>query len=126
MNQAYRDGSCGLISDDNLMYLQKALLAILVTCLLSACSLGNALWHAEQSCVKFPTPDARAECERKARADQAAFARETQKAKDQERARVEADRQTSQPPTTETTSPLRQQNNLCFKRAGSDEWVCPN
>jgi len=96
------------------------------TLLLSSCGVGNALWQAEQSCVKFPTPDSRAECERKVKADQAAYAIETQKAKDQERARVEADRQTAQPAPDDARRPSKPQNNLCFKRTGSDELVCPN
>lgn len=101
-------------------------LAALTTMLLGACGAGGALWQAEQSCIKFPTPDARAACEQKAKADNADYVRETQMRKDQARALDEAQRKTGQTQPDGTPSPARPQNDLCFKRAGTGEWVCPN
>ena len=104
------------------------LLAIpLLASALSACAVGNALWQAEQSCRKYPTPSARVECEQKAKADDAAYEKEMQRREDQARtrARAEAALQTQDAATEEATPPVKKKNELCFKRA-SGEMVCPN
>lgn len=75
---------------------------------------GNALWQAEQSCIKYPTPSARAECEKKRKEDQSAFDKERQKKKDEAKPRGDA-------PTD-----AKKKNDLCFKRESTGETVCPN
>lgn len=91
----------------------------LITLLISvsaatAWGAGNALWQAEQSCIKYPTPSARSECEKKLKEDQAAFEKEQKKKKD------DAKR------TDGTPTDARKKNDLCFKRETTGETVCPN
>ena len=69
----------------------------------------NALSRAEQSCLKYPTPEARASCESKKKETMAAFEKE-EKAKKQA---ADADGQ-------------KKKNELCFTRKATGEVVCPN
>jgi hypothetical protein len=105
----------------------RLLLLPLVASALSACAVGNALWQAEQSCLKYPTPDTRAECEKRSRATDAAYVKETEKSEAQARARAkaEADLQTQEAPAEGSKPAPQKKNELCFKRA-SGEMVCPN
>lgn len=96
------------------MKLRLHLLAALAASTLSACGAQNGLWQAEQSCLKYPTPGARADCEAKARDDNAAFVKETQKNKDEAKAKQDSSLDT------------KKKNPLCFKRESSGETVCPN
>ena len=68
----------------------------------------NALARAEQVCVKYPTPQARAECKQKEKETDAALARESQ------RADKAAD------------GSAKKKNELCFTRKATGEVVCPN
>jgi hypothetical protein len=105
----------------------RLLLLPLVASALSACAVGNALWQAEQSCLKYPTPDTRAECEKRSRATDTAYVKETEKSEAQARARAkaEADLQTQEAPAEGSKPAAQKKNALCFKRA-SGEMVCPN
>ena len=69
----------------------------------------NALSRVEQSCLKYPTPEARANCESKKKETMAAFEKE-EKAKKQ---------------ATNTDS-TKKKNDLCFTRKATGEVVCPN
>ncbi len=73
-----------------------------------ACAGENALSRAEQSCIKYPTPDARAECEKKHKETMAAFEKE----KKAEKKAAETGGQ--------------KKNDLCFTRKATGEVVCPN
>ncbi len=73
-----------------------------------ACAGGNALFRVEQSCVKVPTPEARADCERRQKEAMAAFEKE----KKVKQKAAEAGGQ--------------KKNELCFTRKTSGEVVCPN
>ncbi len=68
----------------------------------------NAMARIEQSCVKYPTPDARAECEKRQKETMAAFEKD-QKAK-KKAAEGEG----------------KKANDLCFTRKATGEVVCPN
>ena len=68
----------------------------------------NAMSRVEQSCVKIPTPQARADCEKRQKDAMTAFEKEkkaTQK--------------------DEAAAP-RKKNDLCFTRSSTGEVVCPN
>ena len=80
----------------------------------SASAAGNALWQAEQSCIKYPTPSARTECEAKLKEGQLAFEKEIQKKKDD--AKNVGDHRVD----------TKKNNDLCFKRESTGETVCPN
>ena len=69
----------------------------------------NALSRVEQSCLKYPTPEARANCEGKKKETMAAFEKE-EKAKKQA---ADADG-------------TKKKNDLCFTRKTTGEVVCPN
>ncbi|OYU44188.1 MAG: hypothetical protein CFE44_14310 [Burkholderiales bacterium PBB4] len=97
----------------------------LLLAMLSACGPRGALWQAEQSCLKYPTPGARADCEYKARDDHAAFVKESQKSQDQARAKAQAELEAQEPAEGEAKREPKKKNELCFKRA-SGETVCPN
>ena len=73
-----------------------------------ACAGENALSRAEHSCTKYPTPDARAECEKKNREVMAVFEQEKKAEKK----------------ASETGGPKK--NDLCFTRKATGEVVCPN
>ena len=72
------------------------------------------MWQAEQSCIKYPTPSARAECEAKLKEGQLAFEKEIQKKKDD--AKNVGDHRVD----------TKKNNDLCFKRESTGETVCPN
>lgn len=73
---------------------------------------GNALFRAEQACIKYPGPAAQDECRRRQKEAMEAFRRdEAQKARD---AAQSAD------------GAAPRQNGLCFTREGTGERVCPN
>lgn len=71
----------------------------------------NALARTEEVCVKYPTPQARAECQQRHKATDAALARE------QERQRTDQ-------AATGHANPKK--NDLCFTRKSTGEVVCPN
>lgn len=71
----------------------------------------NALFKAENACVKYPPSDARNECIKKEREALAAF--EKQRKQDE----AASKRQDSEPP---------KKNDLCFTRRETGERVCPN
>lgn len=86
--------------------------ALLALCtLIAACSAASPLGQAEQSCARFPTPDAQADCQRRQKAQMDAFRQHEEAAKRRE---------------PEAAEPGRPANPLCFKRQGTGEWVCPN
>lgn len=93
---------------------QSSLTLLISASALNAFAGGNALWQAEQSCIKYPTPSARTECEKKLKTDQAAFEKERQKKK--------ADAKS----VDEATGDTKKKNDLCFKRESTGETVCPN
>lgn len=73
-----------------------------------ACAGENAMSRVEQSCVKVPAPQARADCERRQKESMAAFEKE-KKAKQK----------------AEAPSPQKK-SDLCFTRNATGEVVCPN
>lgn len=88
-------------------------LAVLaVAGLLSACGTDSFFARAEGSCIKYPTPDARADCEQRLR--QALIDFNKQQAQDQKAQRA-----------AEKVAPAAA-STLCFKRQISGEIVCPN
>lgn len=102
-------------------------LAILVTaCVLCACARDGALGRAEQSCLKYPTPTARAECEGRAKADNAAFVKESQKNEEAAKARALAEVPAQEAPAADAKSDVKKKSGLCFKRESTGEMVCPN
>ncbi|OYT92735.1 MAG: hypothetical protein CFE43_06595 [Burkholderiales bacterium PBB3] len=93
----------------------RSLIALCISAFaVTSWAAGNALWQAEQSCIKYPTPSARAECEKKQKDDMAAFEKELKKNKD--------DAKTS----GDTPQDAKKKNDLCFKRESTGETVCPN
>jgi len=98
------------------MHSTRALITLAV-CITFNAYAGNspldALTRAQEICVKYPTPQARAECNAKQKATDAALARQ----QDQER------RQAGQTAPGSTTP---KKNDLCFTRKSTGEVVCPN
>ncbi len=68
----------------------------------------NALARIEQSCSKYPTPESRAECEKKNKEVMAAFDKEKK----------------AQKKAAEIGGPEKK-NGLCFTRKATGEVVCP-
>jgi hypothetical protein len=71
----------------------------------------NALFKAENSCLKYPPSDARADCMKKEREAAAAFEKQRKLEMDASKS-AESDRPTK--------------NDLCFTRKATGELVCPN
>ena len=88
------------------------LVALCIVGLLTACGTDTFLGRAEESCVKYPTPEARANCEQRHRQALSDFNKQQEQDK---KAQREADKDAPQKP-----------NGLCFKRQASGEFVCPN
>ena len=89
------------------MRLIAFLVALCLAGLLSACGTDTFLGRAEESCVKYPTPEARADCEQRHRQALSDFNKQQEQDK-------KAQRATEKP------------NGLCFKRQSASELVCPN
>lgn len=70
----------------------------------------NALSRVEHSCTKYPTPDARTECEKKKKEVMAAFDKEEKAGKK----------------AAELAGNQEKKNGLCFTRKATGEVVCPN
>ncbi len=87
-------------------------LFVLVLGLLAGCGPGSFLARAQEICNKYPTPDARAECEHRYKQVQAEM--QQQKAKDARK---------QQSPESDNSQPA---GSLCFVRKSSGERVCPN
>jgi hypothetical protein len=104
----------------------KLLVLLVAIGALSACARDSALGRAEQSCVKYPTPAARAECEARAKADNAAYLKETQKIEEAAKARAFADVPAQESPGAEVKSDVKKKSGLCFKRESTGEIICPN
>jgi len=79
---------------------------IVSSAVLSACGT------AEQACVKYPTPDARADCVIRQRQLMSEFKKEQEQDAKAQRA-------------AEKDAPAKP-NGLCFKRQQTGELVCPN
>ena len=77
---------------------------------------GSAFWQAEQSCIKYPTPSARTECEKQQKEGQLAFEKELKRKKKEDEAK----------PSDEAHTDTKKKNGLCFKRESTGETVCPN
>ena len=99
---------------------------LLIACSLYGCARDSAMGRAEQSCLKYPTPSARAECEGQAKADNAAFLKESQKKEDDAKARAVAEIPNLDGPDAETKNVVKKKSGLCFKRESTGEMVCPN
>ncbi len=89
------------------MRLISFLVALCLVGLLSACGTDTFLGRAEESCVKYPTPEARADCEQRLRQAFSDFNKQQEQDKKAQRA-------------------AEKPNGLCFKRQSSSELVCPN
>lgn len=85
---------------------------LIAASLLAGCSTGGFLARAQELCNKYPTPDARAECERRDKQVQAAV---------QQQQAQEASKK--QRPESERRNP---DEDLCFVRKATGERVCPN
>ena len=94
------------------MRLIAFLVALCLAGLLSACGKDTFLGRAEESCVKYPTPEARADCEQRHRK---AFSDFNKQQEQDKKAQREAEKEALEKP-----------NGLCFKRQTSGELVCPN
>ena len=94
------------------MRLIAFLVALCLAGLLSACGTDTFLGRAEESCVKYPTPEARANCEQRQRQAMSDFNKQQEQDK---KAQREAEKEAPEKP-----------NGLCFKRQTSGELVCPN
>lgn len=115
------------VSNLNMQRCLLTLFNVLVSaCALCACARDSALGRAEQSCLKYPTPDARAECEARAKADNAAFLKESQKMEEAAKARTEAEVPDQESAVPDAKSDTKKKSGLCFKRASTGEMVCPN
>ena len=90
----------------------ESLMALCLAVLLSACGTDGFFGRAEGSCVKFPTPEARADCEQRHRQAFSDFNKQQEQDKKAQRA---AEKDVPEKP-----------NGLCFKRQTSGELVCPN
>jgi hypothetical protein len=89
-----------------------SLLLMFTLCVaLSSVQADNALSRIEQSCAKFPSPGAQAECRQKEKAAMEAF--EKERKKDDRKIEFKKD------------GPARK-NDLCFTRKSTGEQVCPN
>lgn len=99
---------------------------LIATVALCACARDSALGRAEQSCLKYPTPTARAECEGQAKADNAAVVKESQKNEEAARARALAEVPAQAAPAADAKSEVKKKSGLCFKRESTGEMVCPN
>ena len=112
------------------MLLFKRLAIFVTACVLCACARDSALGRAEQSCLKYPTPTARAECEGRAKADNAAFLKESQKNEHAAKARALAELPAQEAPAadakSDVKSEVKKKSGLCFKRESTGEMVCPN
>ncbi len=91
------------------MLIQRLTPLLLLIPMALAVAGENALSRVEQSCLKYPTPEARANCESKKKETMAAFEKE-EKAKKQ---------------AADADSP-KKKNDLCFTRKATGELVCPN
>ena len=96
----------------NLMKSIESLMALCLAGLLSACGTDGFFGRAEGSCVKYPTPEARAECEKRHRQ---AFSDFNKQQEQDRKAQREAEKVAPEKPS-----------GLCFKRQPSGELVCPN
>ena len=81
------------------------------SCLLCGCGMNSPLVRSQEICNKYPTPDARADCERRYKDIETAI----QKQKD-------ADARRERDAKGETVKP----NDLCFRRQSTGELICPN
>ena len=79
--------------------------------MLMACGTDGFMARAEGSCVKYPTPDARAQCEQRQRQALSDFTKQQEQNLKAQRALEKVD-----------PSP----RSLCFQRQLSGELVCPN
>ena len=70
----------------------------------------NALSRIEQSCIKYPTPEARADCEKSKKESMTAF----------ENLKKAAEK------TSAEGGEQKKKNDLCFSRKATGEVVCPN
>lgn len=87
--------------------------ACLLTVLVSASAWAvPPLYHNEQSCSKFPSPGAQAECREKQKQTMEAFEKERRK----KSANVDFKKRPDQPA----------KKDLCFTRQSTGETVCPN
>lgn len=87
------------------------LLVALMLCAVGGASAENILFRSEHSCLKYPTPQARAECQQKEKQEQAVLERERQR---QEKNAARSDAGSAK------------KNELCFTRKSTGEVVCPN
>ncbi len=89
-----------------------SLLPMFALCVaLSSAQADNALARIEQSCAKFPSPSAQAECRQKEKAAMAAFEKERKK---------------DDPKIDFKKEDAAKKSDLCFTRKSTGEQVCPN
>ena len=88
------------------------LVSIVAATLLNACGANGFLERVTEVCNKYPTPDARADCERRTSDSQDAFKKQKEENDKKQRASDKGD----------TTKP----DGLCFTRQSTGERVCPN
>lgn len=99
---------------------------LITTVALCACGTDSMLGRAEQSCLKYPMPAARTECEGRAKADNAAFLKESQKNEAAAKARALAEVPAQMEAGPDTKSDAKKKSGLCFKRESTGEMICPN
>ena len=92
----------------------RPLVFLLLTLALSGCAADSPLGKAEMSCVRLPTPDARAECTARQKAQMDAYLAQ-QRADAQQRRAIDLD-----------PAPAPKDKPGCFRRQSTGELVCPN
>ena len=101
-----------IVIKSDLMKTMIFLVALSAVGLLSACGTDGFFGRAAESCVKYPTPEARADCEQRHRQAVSDFNKQQEQDK---KAQREAEKDAPEKP-----------NGLCFKRQSAGELVCPN
>lgn len=96
------------------MKLQRLTPFILCMSMPLAHAADGVLFRAEHSCAKFPTPEARADCENKRKETMTAFDKE-------QRAKQKAEKAADG-----LGNDSKGKNELCFTRKATGEVVCPN
>jgi hypothetical protein len=86
--------------------------SISIPCLLLACGTDSTIVRASEICNRYPSPQARADCESRHKEEQAVF----QKYQDE---KYRKQRESGKDDATNA-------NDLCFKRQSTGEIVCPN
>jgi hypothetical protein len=95
-----------------MLSMSRSSAALVLASLLAACGINGPVAKAEFTCNKYPSHDAKADCERREKDTKAAMRQEEQARESRQREAERAD--TARP------------KDLCFTRQSTGERVCPN